>query len=58
MTTTVEVWKTIVEVEANEQAKGLWIAAGSYLGKRIEVKADSRASAVSLWQRTAEYRGS
>lgn len=58
MSTAVEVSGNTVEVVATEQPAGVWIAAGRYLGKQIEVKGDSCASAVSLWQRTAEYRGS
>jgi hypothetical protein len=58
MTTSVDVCGNTVEVEAQEMATSVWIAAGTYLGKRIEVKADSQASAVSLWRRTAEHRGS
>lgn len=58
MATNVEVRGNTIEVEARESSAGEWVAAGSYLGKRIEVKADSRVSVLSLRQRTAEYRGS
>jgi hypothetical protein len=58
MATIVEVFGNTIKVEAREGPPSVWIAAGDYLGKRIEVKADSRASVLTLWRRTAEYRGS
>jgi hypothetical protein len=57
MATNVEVNGNTVMVEANEVSPSVWIAVGDYLGKRIEVKADSHAAVLTLWQQTAEYRG-
>jgi hypothetical protein len=57
VTVCVTVLETTVEVEISKQNSGTWSAAGTYLGKRIEVTAESRSAVIDRWRRTAEYRG-
>lgn len=57
MTTRIAVWNEQVEIDAYEKSSSVWIAVGYYRGERIEVKDRSRTSAITLWKKTAESRG-
>jgi hypothetical protein len=51
------VFETVVAVEVRQDEDADWTAAGTYLGKRIEVKGSSAEAATALWQKIAENRG-
>jgi hypothetical protein len=51
------VFDTVVAVEVRQDGEAGWIAAGTYLGKRIEVKGSSAEAATALWLKTAKNRG-
>jgi hypothetical protein len=51
------VFDTVVPVEVRQDGEARWIAAGTYLGKRIEVKGSSADAATALWEKTARNRG-
>ena len=54
---TVKVWDKH-EVTVYKKSKSVWIAAGEYMGKRLEVKGRTDAQAEKAWRDTATYRGS
>jgi hypothetical protein len=56
-TITVMVWDKPHEVAVRQYSKSVWIAAGDYMGKRIEVKNTSRGAAIKRWREAAEYQG-
>jgi hypothetical protein len=51
------VFETVVAVEVRQDGEADWTAAGTYLGKRIEVKGNSAEAAAALWQKIAGNRG-
>jgi hypothetical protein len=53
---TVQVWGKPHEVSVYQKSKNVWIAAGTYMGERIEVKDLSYGSAVKRWREAATYR--
>jgi hypothetical protein len=53
----IPVFETVVAVEVRQDGEADWTAAGTYLGKRIEVKGSSAEAATALWQKTAKNRG-
>jgi hypothetical protein len=53
----IPVFETVVAVEVRQNREADWTAAGTYLGKRIEVKGSSAEAAIALWQKIAENRG-
>lgn len=57
MTRTVQVWGETVEIDVFQRSKIVWIARGTYLGEHVEVKSKSPGAVVTLWRKTAEYRG-
>ncbi len=54
---TVEVWGKSYTVFTHQRSKSVWIAVGEYMGKRIEVKDRSKATAIKRWQEAARYKG-
>lgn len=54
---TVTVWGTKVEVSVYQKSKSVWVATGTYHDEHIEVTNRSASSALSLWRKTATYRG-
>jgi hypothetical protein len=53
----VTVWDKQHEISVYQKSKSVWIAVGEYMGKHIEVKGRSAASAAALWRNAATYRG-
>jgi hypothetical protein len=51
------VWDKPHEVAVRQYSKSVWIAAGDYMGKRIETKGQTQGAAVKLWLDAAKYRG-
>ncbi len=54
---TVEVWSKSYNVTTRQKSKTLWIAAGYYMGKRIEVQDRSKATAIKRWREAARFKG-
>ena len=54
---TVLVWNKQHKVEVFKKSRTVWIVAGDYMGKHIEVKGSRMATALSLWKDAARYRG-
>ncbi len=46
----VEVWGKSYTVTTHQKSKSVWIAVGDYMGKRIEVKDRSEATAIKRWR--------
>ena len=53
----VEVWSKRYEITVYQKSKSVWIAAGDYMGHRVEVKGSSANSAATHWKDAARYRG-
>lgn len=53
----VEVWGNKITITVYQRSKSVWIAAGTYLNKQIEVKRSTRGAAVKGWIDAARYRG-
>ncbi len=49
----VEVWGRSYTVTTHQKSKSVWIAVGEYMGKRIEVKDRSEATAIKAWRDAA-----
>ena len=54
---TVEVWGKSYTVNTRQKSKSVWIAVGEYMGKMIEVKDRSKATAIKRWREAARYKG-
>jgi hypothetical protein len=44
------------EITVSQKSKWVWIAAGQYMGKRLEVQGRSANSATALWRDAAHYK--
>ncbi len=53
----VEVWGKSYTVYTRQRTKSVWIAVGAYMGKMIEVKDRSEATAIKKWQDAARFKG-
>ncbi len=56
-----EEWQTLANalgVTVYQRSKTVWIAAGRYRGRDIEVKGRSPTIALALWKEAARYAGS
>jgi hypothetical protein len=53
---TVQVWGEPYLVSVEQKSKELWIVAGNYRRRRIEVQASARAAAIEQWQNAARYK--
>ena len=53
---TVQVWGEPYLVSLEQKSKTLWIAAGNYRRRRIEVQATGRSAAIEQWQNAARYK--
>ncbi len=53
----VEVWGKSYIVITRQKSKSVWIAVGDYMGKRIEVKDRSEATAIKGWRDAARFKG-
>ena len=54
---TVIVWGKEVRITVQRSSKSVWIAAGDYMGKPIQVKNATEGAAVKRWREAAEYHG-
>ena len=54
---TVYVWEKPQVISVYQKSKTVWIAAGEYMGKQIEVKDRSKSSAIACWREAARFRG-
>ena len=54
---TVQVWDHPYTVTTRQKSKSVWIAVGEYMGKRIEVKDRTEATAIKRWREAARSRG-
>ena len=57
MKQTVRVWDELQEITVYQKSKSVWVAAGEYMGERIETKASSASAAAKHWQDAARYKG-
>jgi len=55
---TVAVWGKLHVIALYRNSKYVWIAAGEFMGERIEAKASSASAAARNWANTARHRGS
>ena len=53
----VKVWGIDQRVVVHQKSKSVWIAAGDYMGERIEAKGSSASSALAHWHEAARYKG-
>ena len=53
----VKVWDEQFEITVVQKSKSVWIAAGTYMGKTVEVQGRSEGSAAAHWREAARYRG-
>jgi hypothetical protein len=49
----VKVWGTTQEIDVYQKSKTVWIAAGEYMGQRIEAKGRTESRALTSWQEAA-----
>jgi hypothetical protein len=56
MTTLVKVWDKPHEITVYQRSKTVWIAAGDYMGERIESKGSSQSAAAAHWREAARYK--
>lgn len=54
---TVQVWNQPQQVIVYQKSKSVWIAVGTYLGERIEVKGRTESQALGSWREAARYKG-
>ena len=54
---TVQVWSEPQQVTVYQKSKSVWIAVGTYMGKRLEVKGRSESQALGSWREAARYKG-
>lgn len=54
---TVIVWGKEIRITVERRSKSVWIAAGDYLGKPIEVRDATEGAAINRWREAAEYQG-
>ena len=54
---TVTVWGERYELTVQNDANGLWIAAGTYKHQKVEVKDKSENAALTRWQNMARMMG-
>lgn len=54
---TVQVWDQPQQVTVYQNSKSVWIAVGTYMGERVEVKGRSETQAIGNWREAARYRG-
>ncbi len=54
---TVYVWEKPQVISVYQKSKTVWIAAGEYMGKPIEVKGRSKSSAIKRWLEAARFKG-
>ena len=45
------------KVDVYQKSKTVWIAVGTYMGKRIEVKGRSANAAITQWQDATRFMG-
>ncbi len=57
MRRTVYVWEEPQKVDVYQKSKTVWIAVGTYMGKRIEVNGRSENAAITHWQDAALFMG-
>ncbi|MCA0025245.1 MULTISPECIES: hypothetical protein [unclassified Mesorhizobium] len=53
-----EALASALDINIYQRSKTVWIAAGKYRGKDIEVKGRSPSIALALWKEAAGYTGS
>lgn len=53
----VRVWDKQLEITVVQKSKSVWIAVGTYMGKRVEAQGRSEGSAMANWREAARYRG-
>ena len=54
---TVQVWNQPQQVTVYQKSKSVWIAIGTYMGERVEVKGCTETQALGNWREAARYRG-
>jgi hypothetical protein len=53
----VQVWNEPQQVTVYQKSQSVWIAVGTYMDERIEVKGRTESQALAQWRETARYRG-
>jgi len=54
---TVQVWNQPQQVTVYQKSKSVWIAVGTYMGERVEVKGRTESQALGSWREAARYKG-
>lgn len=54
---TVQVWNQPQQITVYQKSKSVWIAVGTYMGERVEVKGRTESQAIGSWREAARYRG-
>lgn len=57
MEVSVQVWNDTVTIHVYQRSKSVWIAVGTYMEHRIEVKRQTQGAAISGWRDAAKYKG-
>jgi hypothetical protein len=54
---TVQVWNQPQQVTVYQKSRSVWVAVGTYMGERIEVKGRTESQALGSWREAARYKG-
>ncbi|SBV53149.1 hypothetical protein XBLMG947_3955 [Xanthomonas bromi] len=54
---TVQVWNQPQQITVYQKSKSVWIAVGTYMGERVDVKGRTESQAIGSWREAARYRG-
>ncbi|MCP1375200.1 hypothetical protein [Dyella lutea] len=54
---TVQVWNQPQQLTVYQKSKSVWVAVGTYMGERIEVKGRTESQALGSWREAARYKG-
>lgn len=54
---TVPVWNQPQQVTVYQKSRSVWVAVGTYMGERIEVKGRTESQALDSWREAARYKG-
>ena len=54
---TVQVWNQPQQLTVYQKSNSVWVAVGTYMGERIEVKGRTESQALGSWREAARYKG-
>lgn len=53
----VQVWDRPYQITVYQKSKSVWVAVGTYMDQRVEVKGRSESQAIASWRAAARYKG-